>query len=132
LRLLLEFKDPRKIKVIDSWNTSCVECFKKFPEHEKLALKFEQDSTVKFYSINVRLPQEDFDKVKKVAAEMVDYKFINLFSDATFDGFFKVEVYPKLIIIDGNNYVRFNGPLNTSMVPLVYNPVDLINEFKKK
>ncbi len=104
--------DKSKIIVLDFWTTSCGVCFKKFPDLEKYYLEYKDNPNVEFYSINVPLERDKFNKVIKLV-ENLNYKFPTLYATSINEveniGIYS---YPHLIILK-NGKLRYDGRLET-------------------
>jgi thiol-disulfide isomerase/thioredoxin len=118
--------DSSKITVLDFWTTSCGICFQKFPDLEKYYLEFQSNPEVEFYSINIPLERDQFEKVVNLV-DTLDYKFPTLYStsmaEATNLG---IQAYPHLLILkDGK--LRYDGRLIVEPVVFVNHLKDEVN-----
>ncbi|WP_146106965.1 TlpA family protein disulfide reductase [Polaribacter porphyrae] len=97
-----------KIIVLDYWTTNCGVCFKKFPEYEKLYLKYIKNPNVLTYAVNIPSKNDTIGYAKKMI-EKYNYKFPVLYSDSdTIPKQLGFNKYPHLVIIK-NKKIRFNG-----------------------
>ncbi|WP_157691816.1 TlpA disulfide reductase family protein [Polaribacter sp. KT25b] len=97
-----------EVIVLDYWTTSCGVCFKKFPEFEKLYLKYKENPNVKLYAVNIPIKRDTFGSAKKMI-EKYNYQFPVLYSDSdTIPKQLGFNKYPHLIILK-NGKVRYNG-----------------------
>lgn len=83
---------------IDIWNTYCKPCIVEIPKFEKLKKRFSKDR-IKFVSICVNSPKEDWKKIIKIK-KLTE---IQLFSENSNDEFFKKFMFnsaPRYILID--------------------------------
>jgi thiol-disulfide isomerase/thioredoxin len=98
------------IVVLDLWTTSCGVCFKEFPDFNKLSKKYK--SRVKFYSLNVPLRNDNFERSKKIMKNL-NYDFKNLYCKEfkQVKDSLKVSSFPTLIILKDNK-IQFLGRLS--------------------
>lgn len=104
--------DQSKIIVLDLWTTSCGICFKKFPDFEKYYFEFKDNPNVEFYSINVPVKRDEFDKVLQLVEDL-NYEFPTLFATSIQEiENLGIYAYPHLLILkDGK--LRYDGSLET-------------------
>ncbi len=116
-----------KVIVLDFWTTSCAVCFEKFPDFEKLYLKFKNNPKIKFYSVNVPLKRDSLYKTEKLVKKL-GYKFptIYLTSREKTEKKLNIDGYPYFVIIK-NNRIRFEGYLNIDNNVFIYNTIDEID-----
>lgn len=102
-----------KVIVLDFWTTTCGICFKKFPDFEKIYLKYKDISKVKIYSVNIPVSIDTLLKTKQLVNKL-NYKFPTLYakSASVANDSLGFNEYPHLIIIK-NNMIRYNGSLIT-------------------
>jgi len=110
-----------KIIILDFWTTSCGVCFKKFPDLEKVFLKYKNNPQIELYSVNVPLKRDSFEKIKELVGNL-DYNFPALYaiSEEKTEKEFNIKGYPHLVIIK-NNKIRYEGFLNIDKNIFVYN-----------
>lgn len=100
-----------KVIVLDYWTTGCGVCFQKFPDYEKLYLKYKNNSKVLFYSVNIPTKKDTIGFAKKMI-EKYNYNFPVLYSASdTIPKQLGFNRYPHMVILK-NREVRFNGYLN--------------------
>ncbi|WP_290700939.1 TlpA disulfide reductase family protein [Lacinutrix sp.] len=110
-----------KVIIIDLWSSSCGICIKKFPEYEKLMLKYKEDDRVRFYTLNLPLARDSLIDIKSYVR---DYEFNSLFvvdddSRKKLDN----KSVPKLLIVDKLNKIVYKGSLNDKWYEF-YNDID--------
>lgn len=118
-----------KIIVLDFWNTACGVCFKKFPEFEKLYLKYKDNPNIEFYSVNMPLKRDKFENVVS-QVDKLNYKFPTLYcktDSKVVEEKLKIDGYPTFLIIK-NNRIRFDGFLNIDENIFLYNTVDVVDQ----
>lgn len=100
--------DKSKIYVLDFWTTSCGTCIEKFPNFNTLCVKYSKNKNIIFYSINVKLKNDD--KLKTINfIQDKNYCFNNLFIDDLNDAKkLSVHDFPTILIIK-NNKIVYNG-----------------------
>lgn len=97
-----------KVIILDYWTTSCGVCFKKFPEYEKLYLKYKENPNVVIYSVNIPVKRDTLGYAKQ-KIEKYNYKFPVLYSESdTIPKQLGFNTYPHLIILK-NKKIRYNG-----------------------
>jgi thiol-disulfide isomerase/thioredoxin len=100
-----------KVIVLDYWTTNCGVCFQKFPEYEKLYLKYKDNSNVLIYAVNIPVKRDALGYAKS-KIEKYNYQFPVLYSDSdTIPKQLRFNKYPHMVILK-NGKVRFNGYLN--------------------
>lgn len=101
-----------KIIVLDFWTTNCGNCFKKFPDYEKIYFNYKNNPKVNMYVLNIPTIKDTTGHAKKMI-DKYNYQFNKLYADSdSIPKEFKFNGYPHLIIIK-NGEVRFNGTPNT-------------------
>lgn len=118
-----QIKNKRgKILVFDLWSSSCGVCFKKFPEFQKTANQYANDSLVEFYSLNLPLKRDTIE----VSSLISDYNFKKLYAKnlKSWD-LLGVKSVPRTLIIDKNGKITYNGTFNNNKY-LFYNNVNRI------
>jgi thiol-disulfide isomerase/thioredoxin len=100
-----------KVIVLDYWTTNCGVCFKKFPEYEKLYLKYKDNPKVSLYAINIPVKRDTVGYAKAIIKKY-NYQFPVLYSASdTIPKQLGFNKYPHLVILkDGE--IRFNGSPN--------------------
>lgn len=96
-----------KIVLLEFWNSKCGKCIKKFPDLEKLYLKYKKNKNVQIFSVNILLPNDDFEKVSQLVK---DYDFPVLYAVTQNEIFSKLNFnYVPYCIILKNNKIRYAG-----------------------
>jgi len=105
-----------KYTMLDFWHTSCGVCFQKFPELEKQYAKYNSNSNVAIYSVNVKLPQDKEGVSFEIISER-GYSFPVLQSGLSEDAknMFGVTVYPTVIVLDKTGAIVFRGRLEKAI-----------------
>lgn len=98
-----------KIVLLDFWNTGCVVCFTKFPHLQELYYKYEHDSRISIYAVNIPMERDSSGMAFNVI-QRKKYTFPTIVGDAKMDSIFKVTVYPTVIVLDRGKVV-FRGAL---------------------
>jgi thiol-disulfide isomerase/thioredoxin len=104
--------DADKVLVFDLWSTSCGVCIEKFPDYEKLSLKYANNPDVKFYTLNLPLRR---DKTSGIDASeyVADYKFESLFaSDKSAWKALQIQTVPHFIIVNKESKIVYKGRLH--------------------
>jgi thiol-disulfide isomerase/thioredoxin len=120
--------DKNKIYVLDFWTTSCGICIEKFPDFDNLKKKYASNNKVEFYSVNVSLRNDDFEKTKSFI-ENKNYSFQNLYVFSS-DEASKINVfkYPTIIVVK-NNTIVYNGYPSYDRTVVFNNINDVIDGF---
>ncbi|WP_242178320.1 TlpA family protein disulfide reductase [Polaribacter marinus] len=117
-----------KVIVLDYWTTNCGACFQKFPDFEKLYLKYKNNSNVFLYAVNIPVKRDTFGYAKKMI-EKYKYEFPILYSDSdTIPKQLEFNRYPHMVILK-NGKVRFNGYLNLNEKNVIL--YEMENEIEK-
>ena len=96
-----------KIVLLEFWNSKCGKCIKKFPDLEKLYLKYKRNKNVQIFSVNISLPNDNFEKVSQLVK---DYDFPKLYAVSQNEIFSKLNFnYVPYCIILKNNKIRYAG-----------------------
>ncbi len=119
--------DTRGIAVIDFYNRACSECFKKFPDYERIYDEFRNHKGVKFYSVIVPV-RNDSMEVSINIVDSLDYSFPKYYALSKDQpnslGF---NTYPHLLILkDGK--LRYSGWLVVEKGLIAFN---LRNEIRR-
>ncbi|WP_158626826.1 TlpA disulfide reductase family protein [Flavobacterium sp. GT3R68] len=122
-------KEKGKILVFDLWNSSCGNCIKAFPKFDELKKEFKDDTTIRFYSVNIPLDR-DIDKKEAVRKFTHEYSFQTLYADKNISKTLHIEAVPTYLIIDKNQTIRYVGDLNTEKDIFYNNFYDILNKIK--
>ncbi len=99
-----------KVIVLDYWTTSCGNCFKGFPDYEKLFLEYQNNLNVEMYAVNIPLKRDTINQARSKISKY-NYQFPVLYAASDENpkslGFNGV---PHLIILK-DGIVRFNGSI---------------------
>lgn len=118
-----------KILVLDFWSSGCGICFKKFPDFDKLKQKYEDETDIVFYGVNLIHPREELSSVKKTV-HLLPYSFTTLYTDHNsarqIRELLKIDAVPKIVIINKKGEVIFTGDLNTEKYVFIDNIYDVI------
>lgn len=99
--------NSNKIVLLEFWNSKCGICFKKFPDLEKLYLKYKRNKNVQIFSVNILLPSDNFEKVSQLVK---DYDFPIIYAVSENEIFSKLNFnYVPYCIIIKNNKIRYAG-----------------------
>lgn len=103
--------DKDKIIVLDFWTTSCGVCFREFPLFNDLTLKYKDNSQIEFYSVNVPLKRDAFEKNVEIIEEY-KYSFKNIYaiSDDEISEKLNIYAFPTIVIIKDNMIVYQGHP----------------------
>lgn len=126
-----QVKFTKNIIVLDFWTTSCGVCFKKFPELEKIYLAYKNNDNIAFYSVNIPLKRDNFNKTLKMVDSM-NYKFSTIYAlpKDNIQKKLNINAFPHLIIIK-NDSIRYSGRLVTEKNVFVNNITSEINRLVK-
>jgi thiol-disulfide isomerase/thioredoxin len=117
------YKMKGKVVVLDFWTTSCAECYRKFPEFEKLSERYKSNDNIKFYAVNINTKGDSIDDLINHVRKL-GYKFQFLFtksSDAkSIQSKISIYSFPTLIIINQHGKIALHGQLITSDI-IFYN-----------
>ena len=108
-----------KVIVLDLWTTNCGLCFEKFPYFEEVYLKYESNSNVEFYSVNIPIKRDKLEKTKELVNRL-GYRFPTIYSsegNKIVSEKLNYYGYPQLLIIKRGK-VYYKGQLVTN--DLVY------------
>jgi len=122
-------KLDNKIIIIDVWNTSCGICIKNFPDFEKLKNEFSNDTTLKFYTLNIPI-NETFENKEAIAKYTNSYSFEKLYAGKDVQKRLGIVAVPVYIIIDKNKKIRYIGSLNTGTFEFYNNFYSIIKIIK--
>lgn len=98
-----------KIVLLDFWITTCVLCFKKFPQVQAAYDKYKSDVSVAIYTINkpVEEPNQVFEMIKEEG-----YSFpVVIPTDKELPEKFGVTGYPTTFVIDRQGRIVFKGDI---------------------
>jgi len=122
--------DSTKITVLDFWTTSCKNCFKSFPEFEKVYLKYNENQNIEFYSINVPIKNDTLKKTISIV-EKLNYKYPTLFylPEKSHDELsnYGIISFPHLLIVK-NNKIKYSGRMETDPFIFINNIYNEINK----
>ena len=120
--------DTDKIIVLDFWTTSCGVCFREFPLYNDLTLKHKDNPQIKFYSVNVPLKRDTFEKNVEIIEEY-KYSFKNIYaiSDDEISEKLNIYAFPTIVIIK-NNTIVYQGHPSYDKIVLVDNFEKIIKE----
>lgn len=98
-----------KYTLLDFWNTGCGVCFEKFPQLQALHKKYERDSAVVIYSVNVPLKRDSTGQAFEVI-DQLGYTFPVLVSQQNGEfAALKIRAYPTVLLIDPQGIIRYRG-----------------------
>jgi len=104
-----DFKN--KLVVLDFWNTACGVCFEKFPKLENVSNRFQKNTAVDFYSVNIPLKRDSSGYAKRVW-DSLPYTVHGLFTNnSQMEKHFGVRVYPTTLIIKNGINVIYQGDI---------------------
>lgn len=96
--------------VIDLWSTSCGVCIEKFPDYEKLSLKYSDNPNIKFYTLNLPLRRDSIDNASNYVS---DYKFESLFTpDKSSWKALQIQKVPQYVIVNKDSEIVYRGRLH--------------------
>lgn len=115
-----------KIVLLEFWNSKCGKCIKKFPDLEKLYLKYKRNKNVQIFSVNILLPSDNFEKVSQLVK---DYDFPIIYAVSENEIFSKLNFnYVPYCIIIKNNKIRYAGVFRIDNDRIVGNTEDEIEK----
>lgn len=123
--------DANKIVVLDFWTTSCGICFKEFPLYNNLTLQYKDDDRIEFYSVNVPLKRDVFEKSVEMI-EKYNYSFTNIYAVSETEIADKLNIYafPNIVIIK-NNTIVYQGHPSYDKIVIVDNFGRIISNLLK-
>ena len=95
-----------RVVVLDYWATWCPACRREMPELEKLYKRYQGNSRVSFWAVDV---QDGGETPEKAQAFMQNAGYtlpIAMGSDESSEGLLKLEGFPSLVIVDNSGRVR--------------------------
>ena len=111
-----------KIVILEFWTTNCGVCFKKFPDLEKLYLKYKKNKEVEILSVNILLPTDNFKKVTQLVEDL-NYKFPTVYAESKNNVFQKLNFnYVPYYIILKNNKILYSGVFQIEDYLITGNP----------
>ncbi len=109
-----------KVIVLDFWTTNCGVCFKKFPNFEKVYIKYKSNPNVAIYSVNIPIKRDTLSKTKKLVKKL-NYKFPTLYASSNkIPNSLGFNTYPHLLILK-NGRIRYTGNLIVEKNTKIYN-----------
>src|SRR5690606_6703069 len=103
--------DKDKIIVLDFWTTSCGVCFNEFPLYNDLTLKYKDDDRIEFYSVNVPLKRDVFEKsVEMIEAYNYSFKNIYAISEKEVSEELNIYAFPNIVIVKNDTIVYQGHP----------------------
>src|SRR5690606_12654862 len=116
--------DKDKIIVLDFWTTSCGICFREFPLYNDLTLKHKDNNQIEFYSVNVPLSRDTFEKNIEIIEEY-NYSFKNIYAVSDDEIAEKLNIYafPNIVIIKDSIIVYQGHPS--------YDKIVFVDNFEK-
>ena len=121
-----------KVILLDFWSTSCVPCFKKFPELEKLYSYYRTtDKDVMIFAVNLPYPNDQPNSAREMISKF-KYGFPKLYtSDSEAWKKLNIMAVPTLLILDRNLNVRYRGGLITEWNQIFQNTKKIVSNIKK-
>ena len=107
-----------KLVLIDFWHTQCAACFRKFPILDKIYLKHQLNSKVKFLALNLPLPTDQptraFDMINKRG---YSFPVAKLQTISIIDSL-SISFFPTTILVNEDGQVIFKGSIENGINPL--------------
>lgn len=104
-----------KLVLIDLWHTQCAACFRKFPILEKIYLKHQLNSKVKFLALNIPLPTDQpnraFDMIHKRG---YTFPVARLQTISILDSL-SISFFPTTILVNEDGRVIFKGSIENGV-----------------
>lgn len=102
-----------KTVLLDFWTTTCLPCFRKFPELEKVYNKYKNDSTVLIYAANLYFEGDSLRQCFNMIHDR-GYTFPVLMTKdiVTITEHYKVNSVPTTILISPDGNIIFRGNLS--------------------
>lgn len=121
-----DFKDT--LIILDCYTTACAACFRSMPTFKDLALSYKSNSKIKFYTLNMMLPRDSFEKTVTIIKKYYNHNLFCL--DTNWQDVLKFKPVPMYYIIR-RNQVLYRGYLE--LTPVSYRPdlPELIDKFKE-
>lgn len=124
-----------KILVLDFWTTNCGICFKKFPDFNKLALKYKSNNNILFASVNLPVKTDTIGKakamLKKYDCDNNSYEYF-FASSLTEMNKFNIHFVPEIIIIDADFNIIYKGNFVTDEFVITTNIETIIENTLSK
>ncbi|MFT4062001.1 MAG: TlpA disulfide reductase family protein [Edaphocola sp.] len=103
-------KGGKRIKIVDVWNTSCVVCFRKFPQFQAIYSKYKNDNRLDVVSINIPLKRDTIGMAEYMIKQR-GYTFPVIIGDSTVLNQLDIEYYPTTLLLKGDS-ILFRGDVD--------------------
>lgn len=104
-----------KLVLIDFWHTQCAACFRKFPILDKIYIKYQLNSRVKFLALNIPLPTDQptraYDMIHKRGYSFPVAKLQTL---SIIDSL-SISFFPTTILVNEDGRVIFKGSIDNGV-----------------
>lgn len=121
---------PYDIILLDFWSTSCVNCFKKFPELENVFKKYANNDRVGIYSVNLLMKNQNIEEVI-TNDHIKKYGFNKLFTNYYFANNimhnFHFNTVPTIVIMNRRK-ILYQGQLYTDKKIIINNSFSIIDK----
>jgi len=122
------------IIVLDIWTTYCSSCFRRFSDYNNLYLQYKDDARVKVYAVNLKEGRQSIEEVMEVVNDL-NYSFPFLYTNDSVARVLKKDLFvtsvPKLIILDKNRKIVYQGRLITDKKQFIGNAYSIIDKLLK-
>ncbi len=120
-----------KILVLDFWTTNCGICFKKFPDFNRLAVKYKSNDNILFASVNLPIKTDTIGKaiamLKKYDCNNNSYEYL-FATSLTENTKFNIVTVPEIIIADADFNIIYKGNFVTDNVVRTTNIEKIIEQ----
>ena len=126
------YLESNKIIVLDFWTSTCGVCFQEFPIFESAYEKYKKYKNVKFYTVNVPLSIDKFEKTITIL-DSLGLRSSKLYATSSKEIELKLKfnTFPHLLIIK-NGQIRYDGFLENKQSSYFYNIETQIDKLLKE
>ncbi len=103
-----KIKNSDKLIILEFWNSACAQCIKAFPKYQE----FYEKNKTKYDLYSVNIPWRRDKERRFNASQFVDslgFNFSVLSMEYESAKKLGIDVFPKIIVIDKNNIIRYRG-----------------------
>lgn len=119
-----------KIVVLDLWTTSCVVCFKKFPEFEKFYNNNKDRDDIEIYALNLPLKGQKLSEIVRIINNM-EYDFPDAIAVKNYQHYhniYNISGVPSIIVLNKKGKLVYNSSFNNNPLILVNNLQTIVDK----